>query len=212
MGAESTPPGKVLIATRNAHKLREIRAVLPLDGVTLLSALDFPGIPDVVEDGDTLEANAIKKALVLHQATGLMSLADDSGLEVEALDGAPGVYSARWSGEGCTAEENNAKLLRELQGASSRRARFRTVIALACADFPPQTVEGEIYGMIAKEGRGAGGFGYDPLFIPDGFTQTFAEMTAEVKNHISHRALALQAAASAWRDLFRGSAFRGRDA
>lgn len=196
---------KVLIATRNPHKLREIREVLPLDGVTLLSALDFPEIPDVIEDGDTLEANAIKKAVELHRATGLISLADDSGLEVEALGGAPGVYSARWSGEGCTAQENNAKLLRELQGASNRRARFRTVMALACAGAPSQTVEGAVHGTIAEAARGEGGFGYDPLFIPDGYCQTFAEMTAEMKNRISHRSLALQAAASAWRDLLRGS-------
>lgn len=191
---------KLLIATRNPHKLEEIRSVLNVQGLTLLSSLDFPDIPDVEEDGSTLEENAVKKAVELCLATGLPALADDSGLEVEALNSAPGVYSARWSGEGCTYADNNLKLLRELAGQTGRRAQFRTVIALARPGLRPQTVEGRVQGKIADAPRGDKGFGYDPLFIPDGFNQTFAELPAELKNRISHRARALQAALQVWHD------------
>ena len=195
---------KLIIATRNPHKLEEIHAIFNFRGLEVCSAFDFPEIPDVVEDGDTLEANAIKKAAEICRATGLPALADDSGLEVEALNGEPGVYSARWSGEGCTYHDNNLKLLRELAGKSNRHARFRTVIALALPGEKPQTVEGSVQGLIIEEMRGDQGFGYDPLFIPDGYNQTFAELPAKVKNRISHRARALNAAANVWKHFFRG--------
>lgn len=189
---------KLVIATRNRHKLEEIHAIFNFQGLEVCSAFDFPHISDVVEDGDTLEANAIKKAVEICQATGLPALADDSGLEVEALNGEPGIYSARWSGEGCTYADNNLKLLRELAGKGNRRARFRTVIALALPGEEPQTVEGSVQGIIIEELRGDQGFGYDPLFMPDGYNQTFAELPAEVKNKISHRARALNAASNVW--------------
>lgn len=193
---------KLVIATRNPHKLEEIHAIFNFRDLKVCSAFDFPEIPDVVEDGDTLEANAIKKASEICQATGLPALADDSGLEVEALNGEPGVYSARWSGEGCTYHDNNVKLLRELAGKTNRYARFRTVIALALPGGKPLTVEGSVQGFIIEELRGNQGFGYDPLFIPDGYNQTFAELPAEVKNRISHRARALNAASNVWKHFF----------
>lgn len=193
---------KLVIATRNRHKLEEIHAIFDFQGLEVCSAFDFPHIPDVVEDGATLEANAIKKAAEICQATGLPALADDSGLEVEALNGEPGVYSARWSGEGCTYHDNNLKLLRELAGKANRRARFRTVIALALPGETPQTVEGSVQGRIIEELRGDPGLGYDPLFMPDGYNRTFAELPAEVKNRISHRARALNAASGVWKHFF----------
>ncbi|HNX52922.1 MAG TPA: XTP/dITP diphosphatase [Pontiellaceae bacterium] len=195
---------KLVIATRNRHKLEEIHAIFNFAGLEVCSAFDFPEIPDVVEDGATLEANAIKKASEICRATGLPALADDSGLEVEALNGAPGIYSARWSGEGCTYHDNNVKLLRELSGKENRRARFRTVIALALPGETPQTVEGSVQGWIIDKMRGDQGFGYDPLFVPDGYNQTFAELPADVKNRISHRARALNAASNIWKHFFQG--------
>lgn len=198
---------KLVIATRNRHKLEEIHSIFDFQGLEVCSAFDFPHIPDVVEDGDTLEANAIKKAVEIRDATGLPALADDSGLEVEALNGEPGVYSARWSGEGCTYADNNAKLLRELVGKDNRRAQFRTVIALALPGEQPMTVEGSVQGTIIDELRGEQGFGYDPLFIPDGYNRTFAELPAAVKNKISHRARALNAASNVWATALRHMIF-----
>jgi XTP/dITP diphosphohydrolase len=195
---------KFIIATRNAHKLEEIRAIFNTGGLDVCSALDFPEIPDTIEDRDTLEGNAIKKAQELCAATGLMALADDSGLEVDALDGAPGVYSARYAGEPCSYENNNAKLLRELSGKDNRRARFRTVIALARPGEDPLTVEGKCEGVIIDQLRGEHGFGYDPLFVPDGYSETFAELPSEVKNKISHRANALAEVSKHWKHFFAG--------
>ena len=195
---------KFVIATRNAHKLEEIQAIFHLQGLEVCSALDFPDIPETIEDRDTLEGNAVKKAQELCDATGLMALADDSGLEVEALDGAPGVYSARYAGEPCSYEDNNTKLLRELSGKNNRLARFRTVIALARPGEEPLTVEGKCEGVIIKELRGEHGFGYDPLFVPDGFKETFAELSSDVKNKISHRALALAEVSKHWKNFFAG--------
>ncbi|MCC7299593.1 MAG: XTP/dITP diphosphatase [Verrucomicrobia bacterium] len=196
---------KLVIATRNPHKLEEIHAIFNFQGLDVCSAFDFPEIPDVIEDGDTLEANAIKKAVEICRATGLPALADDSGLEVEVLNGAPGVYSARWSGEGCSYHDNNLKLLRELAGKENRRAQFRTVIALALPGQNPQTVEGSVQGWIIETPRGSQGFGYDPLFVPAGYNQTFAELSSEVKNKISHRARALNAASNVWNHFFQTS-------
>ncbi len=195
---------RFIIATRNTHKLEEIRAIFNFQGLEACSALDFPELPDTVEDRDTLEGNAIKKAEELCEATGLMALADDSGLEVEALDGAPGVYSARYAGEPCSYENNNTKLLRELDGKENRRARFRTVMALARPGEEPLTVEGICKGTIIEELRGDHGFGYDPLFVPEGFDQTFAELPAETKNKISHRARALAKVSNHWKHFFAG--------
>lgn len=192
---------KLLIATRNRHKLGEIRAILDVPHLELASSLDFPAIPDVVEDGATLEANAVKKAVELHRATGLWTIADDSGVEVDALGGAPGVHSARYAGEPCNHAHNIAKMLAALGNRPDRTARFRCVMALAGPGFPPQTVEGRIEGRITHACRGTGGFGYDPIFVPDGYDLTFGELDAAVKNRISHRALALGAARAVWTHL-----------
>ena len=189
---------KLVIATRNTHKLEEINAVYNFQGLEVSSAFDFPEIPDVIEDGDTLQANAIKKAMEIAKATGCWTLADDSGLEVSALEGEPGVYSARYAGEECSYEKNNTKLLIELASKDDRSAQFRTVIALCDPQGNTRTVEGICPGRIIKELRGTNGFGYDPLFIPDGFDETFAELGSAVKNEISHRALALKKADAAW--------------
>lgn len=189
---------KLLIATRNPHKLTEIRDIFDLPGLDIVSALDYPDIPDVVEDGATLEANAVKKAVTLALATGLHALADDTGLEVTALNGAPGVYSARYAGEPTDYAANNQKLLTELNGAEDRSAQFRCVIAFAQPDGRAQYVEGICRGTILHELRGANGFGYDPLFVPDGFDRTFAELSADEKNRISHRGRALEEARRAW--------------
>jgi len=189
---------KTVIATRNAHKLEEIRAIFDWSEGDVLSAFDFPALPEVEEDGDSLEANAAKKALETARATGLRALADDSGLEVRALNGAPGVRSARYAGEACSYAENNAKLLSELADATDRSARFRTVVALAEPDGTVDLVEGICAGRIVEVPRGENGFGYDPLFVPEDLDRTFAELSAEEKNRVSHRAKALRAAKKAW--------------
>ena len=218
----------LIIATRNAHKVEEIRGILG-PAFRLLTLRDFPGAPAVVEDASTFAGNATKKAVALarwlassvsHQPvfdTSTFVLADDSGLEVDALHGAPGVHSARFAAlERGTAgnssdAENNAKLLRLLDGvpAPRRTARFRCTLALtpvlepqpagaspACAadeyEWQTQLFEGACEGRIAFTPGGAGGFGYDPLFVPDGFERSFAELAGEVKNEISHRAKALE--------------------
>jgi XTP/dITP diphosphohydrolase len=192
---------KLVIATRNEHKLEEIQAIFNFQCLEVLSAFDFPAIPDVIEDGDTFEANAIKKAVEIAKATGCWALADDSGLEVVALGNAPGVYSARYAGEQCNYADNNEKLLRELADKPDRSARFCTAIALADPEGNVQTVEGVCPGMIIEELRGNNGFGYDPLFIPEGYSKTFAELDSEVKNRISHRARALRKASEAWSEI-----------
>lgn len=193
----------LLIATRNRHKLEEIRQIFALPGLALVAADEVPGLPEeVVEDADTFEGNALKKARELCKASGLWTMADDSGLEVAALGNAPGVYSARYAGEPCSYPANNAKLLRALSGVADRRARFRCAIALCAPDGREWTVDGRCEGAILDGApRGANGFGYDPLFVPDGFEQTFAELGADAKNRISHRGHALRRAAEAWRGL-----------
>ena len=193
-----TPPNppKLLISTRNPHKLREIMAILDGAGVELVSLERFPDAPDVIEDRNTLEGNAAKKAEELYRLTGLPTMSDDTGLEVDALGGAPGVRSARYAGEDADAAANRALLLDQLDGADNRRARFRTVIALA-TDTGTRFFEGVCEGDILREERGHGGFGYDPLFQPDGHAESFAEMAADTKNAISHRGRALAAFAAA---------------
>jgi XTP/dITP diphosphohydrolase len=193
---------QLVIATRNANKLREIRSVLGLDESQVKSSFDFPQIPDVVEDKDTLEGNAIKKAMTIASATGCWALADDSGLEVDALGGAPGVYSARYAGEHCSYMDNCNKLLFELDGQTNRRARFRTVLALVNLVGEVRTLEGAMDGVITTSMRGSDGFGYDPVFIPEGYDLTYAELDPDEKNRISHRGRALQAAIEQWGSLF----------
>ncbi len=191
---------KLLIATRNAHKLKEIRAILELPGIEIVGADEVAGLPDVVEDRDTFEGNATKKAVELAAASGLLTLADDSGLEVDVLGGDPGVYSARYAGEPSNDEANNNKLLAALDGVSERTARFRCAIALATPDGGSETVDGRCEGRIELEPRGDAGFGYDPLFVPDGYEQSFGELDADIKHSISHRGAALAAAKEAWWD------------
>ena len=189
---------KLVLATQNVKKLEELRALLDLPAMEVVCALDIPGVPEVVEDGKTFHDNAIKKAVTLSRITGCWALADDSGLEVEALDGAPGIYSARYAGEPVDYAANNTKLLDALRGCTNRRARFRCVIALSSPQGEARCVEGTCPGLIIESLKGGKGFGYDPLFQPDGFMQTFAEMEAAAKNRISHRGRALHAARQAW--------------
>lgn len=183
---------KLLVSTRNPHKLREITAIMEFTGVELVSLAAFPDAPEVDEDRETLEGNAIKKACELQAFTGLPTLADDTGLEVMALDGAPGVRSARFAGEDADDAANRALLLERLEDADDRRARFRTVIAL-CTATATHTFEGMCTGAIIRQERGEQGFGYDPIFQPEGHEITFAEMSDDEKNAISHRGHALQA-------------------
>lgn len=181
---------KLLVSTRNRHKLREITAIMEPLGVDLVSLDAFPDAPEVDEDQDTLEGNAAKKAQELFDYSGLPTIADDTGLEVAALGGAPGVRSARFAGEDADDAANRALLLRQLRNADDRRAHFRTVIALA-TDVGTWFFEGVCRGVITHEERGDGGFGYDPIFLPNGHDDTFAEMSDETKNSISHRSRAL---------------------
>ena len=196
---------KLLIATRNRHKLEEIRQIFKMDNLELVAADDIEGLPeDVVEDAETFEGNAIKKARTLCDASGLWTMADDSGLEVDALGLAPGVYSARYAGEDCDHTANNAKLVRELDGVENRSARFRCVIALCSPDGRDWTVSGSCEGSISHTPNGTNGFGYDPLFVPDGYEQSFAELDSAVKNSMSHRGNALKKAAAQWGDILSG--------
>ena len=184
---------KLLIATHNAHKLQEIRAILTLPDLEIIGMDSFPEVAEVVEDGETFEANAIKKATEVANATGLLTMADDSGLEVDALNGDPGIYSARYAGEPFDDAANNRKLLAELDGVTNRASRFRCVIAIVEPNGDPQTVDGRCEGKIGFELEGKNGFGYDPLFTPDGYDKTFAQLGESIKNSISHRAVALNA-------------------
>lgn len=169
----------------------EVSAILD-SRFKLISLKEIACFDDIPETMDTIEGNALQKARYVWEKYGLDCIADDTGLEVEALDGAPGVYSARYAGEACIAENNIQKLLKELEGQSNRKARFKTVAALIM-DGKEVLFEGIINGRISYEKRGMDGFGYDPVFVPDGCDESFAEMTAEKKNTISHRALAFQA-------------------
>ena len=189
---------KLLIATRNQGKLTEMRDILRGVDVALLGIDEVGTLPEVEEDGDTFTANAVKKARTLALAAGLWALADDSGLEVDALGGAPGVYSARYAGQPADYRANNAKLLRELAECPDRAARFRCVMALSRPDGRTDTVSGVCEGEITDACRGSEGFGYDPLFVPAGETRTFAEMPSAEKNRLSHRADALRKAVDRW--------------
>lgn len=183
---------KLILATNNRHKIAELTALLEGAGVTILTKADFPDFPEIEESADTLVENALEKSRAIFRKYGIPAVADDTGLEVEYLGGAPGVYSARYAGEGCTFADNNRKLLRELEGvrAESRSARFVTVIAVTYAGGEI-CLEGDVPGYIATEPRGDSGFGYDPIFVYQPLGKTFAEMGPETKNAVSHRAVAL---------------------
>jgi len=182
-----------LVATRNAGKLREIRSLLGDEGFVVLGLEDFPDLPEVIEDGETFQANALKKARQIAGFTGKTTLADDSGLVVEALGGAPGVFSARYAGEGADDAANNRKLLREMKGIAldNRRAAFCCAMALVTDSGEVHEVNGRVEGVILEAARGEEGFGYDPLFwLPD-YQRSMAEIPLQEKNRISHRGQAL---------------------
>lgn len=176
---------KLVFATNNKNKLREMREIM--DGLYEVVGLNEIGCnDDIVEDADTIQGNARIKADYVTNRFGVDCFADDTGLEVEALDGAPGVYSARYAGEHCSYQDNVNKILSEMRGVENRKACFRTVIALNL-DGESHFFEGRCDGIITTEAHGEGGFGYDPVFKPDGYDETFAEMPSELKNKISHR-------------------------
>jgi len=183
---------EVVLATRNRHKVEELTALLADLGIRIRTLADFPLVPEVEEDGATCEANAIKKACEIARATGLAAVADDTGLEVDALDGRPGVYAARYAGEGATYEDNCRKLVQELEGVPHERrtARFITVAAIAIPGEPVQVTQGVLTGYITDRASGSKGFGYDPVFYVPEMKATLAEISAEQKNRISHRAKA----------------------
>ena len=184
----------IVIASRNEHKIEEIRRLLAGLDVDVLSLKDYPDAPEVDEDGAAFQDNALKKARVIARFTGLTALADDSGLEVDSLGGQPGVRSARFAGETASDAENNRKLLRCLAEVPSeeRQAQFRCVIALVSRTGAESLVEGTCQGVIIEKERGSGGFGYDPLFLLPHLGKTFAELSMEEKNELSHRGKALQ--------------------
>lgn len=188
---------KLFLATGNKHKIEEIKAIFHENEVEIFSILDGISIPEVVEDGKTFEENSQKKALEIAKYLNMMTVADDSGLCVDALGGAPGVYSARYSEEG-TDEANNQKLIQNLKGIDNRKARFVSVISFAKPDGEVFSFRGEVEGEIVDDGRGEFGFGYDPYFYVKEYGKTLAEMP-EVKNQISHRANALKKFQEFWR-------------
>ncbi len=184
-------PVVIVLATRNQGKTSEIRAMLKDYPVELMNLDDFGPIPEVVEDGETFDDNAYKKASFTARVLGHPTIADDSGLVVEVLNGAPGVYSARYAGENATDEENNLKLLSEMDGIENRNAAFECVISIAIPTGPALTYEGRCEGLIAEKPSGSNGFGYDPLFVCSNFEKSFANLSMEEKNKVSHRGSAL---------------------
>jgi len=185
---------ELVVATRNRGKLQEIRALLTGIVGTVRCAADFAGFPETIEDGLTFQENALKKAREAMMFTGLPALADDSGLVVDALNGRPGVYSARFAGEGASDADNNLRLLKELDGipTEQRQAAFVCVLAFVTPDGYQQVFSGRVGGGILTAERGDGGFGYDPLFLVNGFDRTMAELNVQEKNAVSHRGQALQ--------------------
>ena len=181
---------KMVVATNNVHKLKEIAAILGQE-IELLSLKDIQCYADIPETADTLEGNARQKAMYIYENYGMDCFADDTGLEVESLGGAPGVFSARYAGDGHDSEANMQKLLKELAGKENRKAQFRTVICLI-RNGKEHLFEGIVKGEIIQEKRGGAGFGYDPIFVPEGYDLTFAELGDDVKNTISHRARAVE--------------------
>ena len=183
---------KLLIASRNKDKIREIREVLKEVNFEFITAPDIPGLPDVIEDRDTIEGNAIKKAVECAKKSGLLTLADDTGLFVDALNGVPGVYSSRYAGEECTYKNNRTKLLKAMKNIKNREAQFRTVVALASPEGLIGTATGEVKGIITTKEFGNNGFGYDPIFRSVETGKTFGEMTEIEKHKISHRGRAFR--------------------
>ena len=180
---------ELVFATNNKHKLQEVSQML--EGIVHIKSLSDAGLSgDIPETADTLEGNALQKARWVYERTGSDCFADDTGLEVDALGGRPGVYSARYAGEHCTFDDNINKMLAEMDGKTNRKACFRTVICLL-EHGEPRYFEGRVDGTILTERYGKEGFGYDPIFMPDRFAVSFAEMPLEVKNHISHRGRAV---------------------
>ncbi len=185
---------KVVLATRNQGKVKEFNRLFAEYGWEGISLAEYEGVPEVGEDGETFEANALKKAIEISTYLNLLTLGDDSGLEVDALDGRPGVYSARYAGEEATDEQNWRKLLTELDSVpmEQRTARFRCTLALVIPGEEPIIATGACEGMIAREPKGANGFGYDPVFYIPELNKQMAELLPEEKNQISHRAKAMQ--------------------
>lgn len=181
---------QLVFATNNNHKLEEVREVVK-DKFEILSLKDIGCLEDIAETGSTLDENASIKTHYIKEKYGYDCFGDDTGLEVEALNGAPGIYSARYAGDGHDAKANMEKLLKVLDGVSNRKAQFRTVISLIL-DGQEHLFEGKIEGIIISEEKGDAGFGYDPIFQPNGYSQTFAELGMDIKNNISHRALAVK--------------------
>lgn len=186
---------ELILATRNEGKVREFREIMKDLPVRILSLKELPDFPEIVEDGKSFEENALKKAEVLARFTKDIAIADDSGLAVDILNGAPGIFSVRYAGVGATDLQNNLKLLDTLKEVSmkDRGAAFKCAIAVVAPDGIEEVVTGECRGRIGFEIKGTAGFGYDPLFIPDGFDKTFAEIGIETKNMISHRYKAIMA-------------------
>ena len=201
---------ELVLATRNRHKGAELAVLLADLPIRIRTMGEFPEVPDVVEDGDTCEANAIKKARAVSQATGLLTVADDTGLEVDALGGRPGVYAARYAGLQATYEDNWRKLLDEMTGVprDRRTARFVTVAAVALPSQAVEVTTGRLDGLIAEEPAGARGFGYDPVFYVPELGKTLADLSSEEKNRISHRAKAFAQV----RDLLQNRFGSGRSA
>ena len=193
---------KLVFATNNRHKLDEVRAIVG-DRVEVLSLNDIGCHDEIPETADTLQGNALIKARYIYDKYGLNCFADDTGLEVEALSGEPGVYSARYAGEECSSEANMQKLLHNLTGKSNRNAQFRTVIALII-NGEEKLFNGIVKGSITEEKRGDSGFGYDPIFIPEGFSESFAQMSSEQKNSISHRYRATEKLSNYLKEKYKG--------
>ena len=183
---------KLLLATRNKDKVKEIKEILKDLDVKILSASDITGMPDVIEDRDTIKGNAIKKAEECAAFSGMLTLADDTGLFVEALDGKPGVHAARFAGENCTYKDNRYKMLHEMAGKTNRKAQFRTVVAFSSPQGLIKTAQGKVDGTITESEIGTGGFGYDAIFRVVETGKTFGEMSEKEKNKISHRGRAFR--------------------
>ena len=194
---------ELVLATRNRHKGEELTALLGDLGIKIRTLDEFPDAPEVIEDGNTCEANAVKKARAIAEFTGLPTVADDTGLEVDALGGRPGVHAARYAGENATYEDNCQKLLRELMGVPRERrtARFLTVAAIALPSDGIRVAQGMLNGVIAEEASGTLGFGYDPVFLIPELGKTLAQLSADQKNTISHRAKAFTQAKDLLREM-----------
>ncbi len=184
---------KILLATKNPGKIREMNRLFKNTGIDFMGLNKLKEVPDVLEDGRTYHENAFKKAITFYNLASMPTLAEDSGIEVDLLNGAPGIFSARFAGENATDRENTEKLLELLRGApeEKRTARFVSVLCLI-VNGTPYFFEGEVRGRIIEQPRGESGFGYDPVFVPEGYDRTFAELGDDVKNRISHRAAAIE--------------------